>query len=498
MARSGKRTSDLDDLLDEIFKADQPDFQVEKGKNSMDDIIIQYGGVDYKEPLFLEDEADAGVKKCTLREFLEKVKPQSLSPFERKVQKALKKIYDLNGKEPPLYKGFEKIDGKDLVINCLSRGTSKDEATAAYVSDFRSIEFRKLGSRKVQTEEDFVAALSHELKHAENDTKQYRKIIANVDNYAIQQLSFLDEAWAYLCDTKVCHALFPNSKRRLVAMYRDGLKNLPPDRLELAFIAEEVSRVSKSNDYRTNYERLYPVQDTDLGVDFVAIPESLKGNRGRLELTRVLHKCVSKEPSTPGAWVYSYLHRGQYDKALKLVKSNRNLMPLMKLFLSDRILEQNYDVAVTLVEKCPKLLSELRMPRLAVTGRVDLMERLYRLKQKHSSPKHAKSDNLITWIDFAHRIKKELSLEQQKLFLPVVQFLLAHMETPGAADSLARDQQQLKNNVFLAGLLNMKDEKGNYYCSETVRKEFLPSKAKRKGGKGPEAGSVRKSGRGGK
>lgn len=71
--------------------------------NSMDTILVKYGtkGIDVE-----YDHSDhPEVKTVTLPEFL-KIPPDQLSEDERKIQDAASKIYELNGKEPPLYKNL--------------------------------------------------------------------------------------------------------------------------------------------------------------------------------------------------------------------------------------------------------------------------------------------------------------------------------------------------------------------------------------------------------
>ena len=229
--------------------------------NSMDDIIVYYGEFSFeKDP-----------QKCTLVEFLKK-KPEELRLFDRKVQSALKKIYHLNGTPPPLYKSFSKTEGRTLEIYCTSGGKRQNSLSrASYVPASRCIIFNNLNTTK--SEEVFVDALSHELKHAENDTDEFRRIFQKADNYGKQQLAFLDEMHAYLCGIKVCHQQFPDSKNFWVNQYRQGLKEgQDPAAVEGKLLEQITAHLMNSDLYKTKYERYYPIKPSDQGISIDSLP----------------------------------------------------------------------------------------------------------------------------------------------------------------------------------------------------------------------------------
>ena len=149
--------------------------------NSMDTILVKYSGS--KEAILIQ-------------EFLAK-NPKELTEDEQKIQEATQIIYDLNSKEPPLYKGFPTLDPeKPLIINCA--GTEHSSGAASFFPEKNEIGF-------VDKKADIVVTLSHELRHAEQYAQlEHRQIMQGNDNLAKQWIFFMDEWDAFLTSAIVC------------------------------------------------------------------------------------------------------------------------------------------------------------------------------------------------------------------------------------------------------------------------------------------------------
>lgn len=173
-------------------------------QNSMDVIQVRYGVDSFALPdedgSFKEREAFkkgmAQAKTCSLRAFIYPEKypdegPKHLTETEKKIQEALRFLYEQNEKDPPLFKKFPDWR-QALVINCTG---SKGSCGAAFDPEENTIEFTKNSSAM-----PWVATLAHELKHAEHCTQERYKITKyepGQDNLGRQQVRFLDESITY-------------------------------------------------------------------------------------------------------------------------------------------------------------------------------------------------------------------------------------------------------------------------------------------------------------
>ena len=156
--------------------------------NSMDKIVVKYGvsvvdGEDFKE----REKKLRRAKTVSITDFF-KVSPDELTETERKVQNALKLIYELNEKDPPLFQKFPdfRSDERPLTINLTSAEKDQENVWAAFIPVDNSIIFQR-----AQDPVSLISTLAHELKHAEQcDEEVYKKVFGWQDSYELQQLNF--------------------------------------------------------------------------------------------------------------------------------------------------------------------------------------------------------------------------------------------------------------------------------------------------------------------
>ena len=169
--------------------------------NTMDVIFVDY--------LLPGEPEDAEKHRVTLREFLAFPSDQ-LTEQNQKIQKALGQLYQLNDREPPLFKSFPKRE-KPLVVDC----TPIKEANfgACYVDGENKVKI--VESSLKHTELGLINVFAHELKHAEQFSEELCKIVnaaCNNDGLAFHQLGYLIEAQAYAFDGYVSYLAQLNSK----------------------------------------------------------------------------------------------------------------------------------------------------------------------------------------------------------------------------------------------------------------------------------------------
>ena len=151
--------------------------------NTMDDILVEY--------------EQTSKSRVTLREFLS-IPTNKLPKKQQKIQRALDFIYKQNEKDPPLFSRFPNWrQDKPLTIDCVSALTTDDNTTAASFNIFHNVIRFQNTKRSI----DFIEVLAHELKHAEQASEESYILHASYfkqNHYRYHQLSFLEEAQAYL------------------------------------------------------------------------------------------------------------------------------------------------------------------------------------------------------------------------------------------------------------------------------------------------------------
>ncbi len=280
--------------------------------NSMDTILVKYGteGIDVE----YDRSEHPEVKTVTLPEFLA-LPPEQLSENERKIQKATREVYDINGKEPPIYKGFPTLDPKKpLIINCT--GKIYRYALAEYNFMENEIYF-------IQKEGNLTSSLAHELKHAEQHAQlEIQQIFNGDDNYKKRQLTLLNEAEASLAEILV-HPEFKDKysnplmkmkflKQYIRLMYRDP-------NLKKAYILDSEVR--------------YPFLTTDTGL--TKIPEHYGLPDDFLKFLNSIHKNAI---SSTGKFMQYWINR-QSDQFANISREKRALI-LSNIF-ADRFTDKN-------------------------------------------------------------------------------------------------------------------------------------------------------------
>lgn len=127
--------------------------------NTLDTVLVKYRG---------KNEEDKEKEPVTVPEFL-KIPAKQLTDMEYRVQKALAFIYEQNGKEPPLFWGFENWRPEEpLTIDCLNLPKKQSKTTIAWYSPGQNL----IGFEQTWKKVDLINTISHELKHAEQYSKE--------------------------------------------------------------------------------------------------------------------------------------------------------------------------------------------------------------------------------------------------------------------------------------------------------------------------------------
>ena len=244
--------------------------------NTMDTILVKYGvtGIDS----VYDHSEHPEIKTVTLPEFLH-LKPEELSEDERKIQEAARLIYDLNGKDPPIYKGFPTLDPQQpLVINCT--GMYHVSAKAVFMDEKNEIGF-------INKKGDLVESFVHELKHAEQHAQlEIAKILKGNDNEAKKYIFYMDEAESIYTATMVCaetghydpeepdDPMCPiKTYQRIAKECTDENGHKDMQKIKQRIMAGSIRMLS--SDFMPVYplqaEMLYPTLDRDKGLE--KIPE---------------------------------------------------------------------------------------------------------------------------------------------------------------------------------------------------------------------------------
>ena len=223
--------------------------------------------------------------------------PLELAETEKKIQEATRLVYELNGKEPPLYKRFNNRDPKKpLTINCHSKISSGLEAY--YCDSENEIGF-------VNSNGNLVESLAHELKHAEQHADpELQKISDGEDNKAKGNILLIDEAEAVWAGSMVGietgqdeskDYYYDKLYRQLVHEYTDekGNPDFPKikEKMMTSFI-EEVSRFNILGYYFNQLEFQYPENFCDKGLE--SVPAHYGVSKDFLKVMKgiSIHSCV--------------------------------------------------------------------------------------------------------------------------------------------------------------------------------------------------------------
>lgn len=253
-------------------------------QNSMDVIKVKYKGSD---------------KPIDIVDFLNM--KEGLTSEEVALQEALKFLYDTNAKDPPLFEKFPDWYGeeKPLTIDCttIPKGV-KDNTTAAFNVNKNNITFAK-SSKEIA----LVRILAHELKHAEQSSKESYEMIykKDKDNLGIQQIRFLKEAQAYVFGNYVQMLFFQKNgsiddlEEKMIQKADMGTEKLLPRLKEwmngepkIGFWDKVLGRTPQKNykdleqeliptmldvlyrsSYKVAYDEIHPVQKKDRGLSHI-------------------------------------------------------------------------------------------------------------------------------------------------------------------------------------------------------------------------------------
>ncbi len=276
-------------------------------QNSMDVIKVKYKGSD---------------KPVNLADFLNM--KEGLTSEEVALQEALEFLYDTNAKNPPLFEKFpDWRKDNPLTIDCANLPENAEGHTAANFNDIRNDITFEHNPQSLA----LVATLAHELKHAEQSTKESNDMMygqKKEDNLGFQQIRFLREAQSYIFGNYV-QMLFLK-KDGPVDDLRDkmlegadlGTRRLLPRMIEWMetepkadFWDKVLGRTPQKNyrnleqelmplmlddlyksTYKVEYDQSHPVQKNDKGLSH--IPEGFSFDKGFRK--RILKRKLKEVP----------------------------------------------------------------------------------------------------------------------------------------------------------------------------------------------------------
>lgn len=337
----------------------------------MDEIKIQYGISLSKEDqdlinyAFTDEEKEKAaklksqIKTCTLFEFLHKVDPKELSETERNIQRAMRKIYNLNGKEPPLYHKFStfRSDEHPLTIDITTAGNNEGDYAAAY-----GVHDNRITFEDVDNPNFLVLTLAHELKHAEQaDERGYQWYRRSIDGfsmenaYAWHQQEFLQEAQAYALDGRVYCEVFGQANdidHGESKLYEEISKKYttPDGQKDHKKIEEEMIRIQLDrlyNDkhykhYKDAYDMHAPIGENDKGID--QIPEVFHLSQDLMEKLKEAPR-VARSLDGKLLQAEKNKHLDQYIELLhESVAQNEEISPSLGYIFRNGSLEQVQDV----------------------------------------------------------------------------------------------------------------------------------------------------------
>lgn len=264
--------------------------------NSMDTILVKYLG-----------SKDA----IPIRDFIYPEKPLNLTETEHKIQEATRLVYELNEKDPPLYKNFNNRNPKKpLTINC-SDAESVRNANAYYHPAKNEVCF-------VSKYGDLTLSLVHELKHAEqNGNEELLQIENGHDNKAKKENWLMNEVDSFYTEIVACAELGQGEPvfGNLLKLYQNpppellnekGQKDIPKIKQHImAEIFRTISSPFGERSYLKQTELYFPVLDSDEGLkkmpkhygltdEFLSIlnevPKEAQTNAGKIHQHYVNHR----------------------------------------------------------------------------------------------------------------------------------------------------------------------------------------------------------------
>ena len=282
--------------------------------NTMDVILVEYT---------LPNEKD--VRIVPLKEFL-KLKPEQLTKQNKRIQKALGRLYQLNDRKPPLFNSFPKRKAGPLTINCVH--ADYQNLYAYYEPNRNMVELAK-GSLE-STELYLINTFAHELKHAEQCSDEYyqlwRKAQRN-DGLAYHQIKYLEEAQAYAFGSYVLYLTQLNSSSKeqlwiydkpafpILEKHTKG-KNIDSfSDIQCEMMKEVLTILYQMEDYRAEYDDICEISKGDKGLDKRDIPASFHFRDNREAL--LLLKDMPRETMTSADKLRFAVKMGRQERYLE-------------------------------------------------------------------------------------------------------------------------------------------------------------------------------------
>lgn len=268
---------------------------------------------------------DTGSQEMNLLDFL-KTDSSQLPEKEQQVQKLLAFLYELNEKDPPIFKKFP-IRDKSLIIDCTT--ISYEGTGGAYNNNANTI----FMCHNNYNDEQLLEVLAHELKHAEHWVD-----MQNYNTYQIHQLNFLKEAQADVCGKWVKREFSYTNKNEnkeetdeysainnlLLALF-DNQSNV--DKFVFGSLASDDMPYHLENflnnkrlyvSYKDDYDKKLPIIYKDKGLTRIPAVFGIE-KQDEVKILKILNKRVSKKARTPDNLLTQAMHNDDAQTIQKLL-----------------------------------------------------------------------------------------------------------------------------------------------------------------------------------
>ena len=373
---------------------------------------------------------DMKSKTLPLIEFL-KLDASDLSAKEQQLQRVLLFLYKQNESSIPLYKKFPKRECP-LVIDC----TIIPNANLAglYSGAFNTV----IVGDNVSKDEQLVATLAHELKHAEHFLGDK---FLNYNSYQIHQISFLKEAQATACGDWVLRQYKKEFQieeapeiKLLLSLFGPKVKQGTMASSDMPFhLNKFLDNERYACVYKDEYDVKHPILYTEKGLTRIPSVFGIE-KKDEVRVLKILNSRIPRRARTPDNQVRQALENNDIktiktlmaktDKSGKHLVSDHILMNLMlcdcykNLALYDAVLKSN---RLTKEDKNDLLGSIFHFSDGLVCDEIEMDERK-KVFKKLVSEKDEKgnfvfsSDEVMEWIDFSETIEEDEKAREMAKF----------------------------------------------------------------------------------
>ena len=311
-----------------------------------------------------------------LLEFL-KIPPSELSGKEHQLQLILKDLYEMNNGKPPLFNTFpDWRPNQPLTIDATSLSEDSENCQASFSKLSNIIRFQATNNMI-----DLINSLAHELKHAEQCSKEYYDIATGNNHLQRQKVRFIGEADAYPFGVYVqMRALKQRGKTDFITELAKT-----PDNMTYTLMPVLKKYLAKHKDfdwpswqetampailpalfkssYKDDYDD-YPIKNND--PDLTHLPSAFHVSRSlESKLLKKLKK-IPRKAREPQKRFYQLLLNGHSKEALKFFQNFANPHPTFFQRISNLLFgktaistnEKPTDILAYTLNKFPSILPE--------------------------------------------------------------------------------------------------------------------------------------------